>query len=226
MISILCIYTLSLRGLEIIKIDFGDPSIVSAALMLIVSFFVYGAMIRTQLPLTEFGLTTTDWKKSMFEGIIVALILFVAMLLIKLFAITYVSKFSSLPLFEFDTGLNRSFQIIAPKQVFILVIYIVFSPVQEFLVRGGLQGSLYCFLSGTQRRKNWVAIIVSNLIFVTFHSHISILFALMALIPGIAWGWLYSRHKTLIGVVVSHLLLGILGIFILGITNLVGTTGT
>jgi membrane protease YdiL (CAAX protease family) len=30
----------------------------------------------------------------------------------------------------------------------------------------------------------------------------------MAFLPGLFWGWLYSRHRTLIGVTISHILIG------------------
>jgi len=221
MFIILCIYTLSLRGLAIVETGFGDPTIVSSTMLFIVSFFVYHVMIKTHLPLSEFGISTINWRRSVVEGVVFALLLFCTMLVIKLTLITYVSKFQHISLFDFNTGIDNTFHVVSWKKTFIMLAYILFSPIQEFLVRGGLQGSLYCFLTGTKQKRIWVSIIVSNLIFITFHSHISVLFGLTALIPGIVWGWLYSRHKTLIGVSISHILVGISVIFLLGFTELI-----
>lgn len=39
-------------------------------------------------------------------------------------------------------------------------------------------------------------------------------FAFMVFPFGLFWGWLYDRHPTLIGVVASHLLIGIFGVFV------------
>lgn len=222
MFVILCIYTISLHGLQIVEGNFGDPAIVSTSMLFIVSFFVYRAMMKTQLPLNEFGISTTDWKKATVEGILCAVVLFILMLIIKFALIKTLPQFSHLPLFEFNTGLNKHLEITSWKAFFIMLVYIVFAPVQEFLVRGGLQSSLFSFLTGSLNQKIWISIIVSNLIFVAFHSHISFLFSLTALIPGIVWGLLYSRHKTLIGVSISHILVGVLVVFMLGITSLVG----
>lgn len=222
MIIILCVYTISLRGLEILKVDFGDPTVVSTSMLFIVSFFVYNAMMRTKLPLSEFGLSTVGWKRSVFEGVLFSVVLFLLMFLMKFTLIQILPQFKGLPVFEFNTGMDKNLHIISWKEFFIMIVYIIFAPVQEFLVRGGLQGSLYSFLMGTLNRRIWISIIVSNLIFVTFHTHISFLFSLSALLPGIGWGWLYSRHRTLIGVSISHVLVGISVVFILGITDIVG----
>lgn len=222
MFIILCVYTISLKGLQILEGSFGDPTIVSTSMLFIVSFFVFRAMMKTHLPLAEFGFSTCNWKQSTIEGILFAGILFLLMLIIKFTLIHTLPQFSNLPLFEYNTGLNKYLQIISLKEFSIMGVYIIFAPVQEFLVRGGLQSSLFSFLTGPLSQRIWLSIIVSNLIFVTFHSHISFLFSLTALIPGIVWGWLYSRHKTLIGVSISHILVGISVVFLLGITTLLG----
>ena len=40
-------------------------------------------------------------------------------------------------------------------------------------------------------------------------------------LPGLFWGWLYARHGTLIGVSVSHILLGLWTVFVVGIEGVV-----
>jgi membrane protease YdiL (CAAX protease family) len=96
-----------------------------------------------------------------------------------------------------------------------LGIYVVLAAVQEFLVRGVLQGSLQEFLTG--RHVIWKSILISNLLFSTLHLHLSVSFALMAFLPGLFWGWLYSRHRTLIGVTISHILIGAWIFYFLGV---------
>jgi hypothetical protein len=95
-----------------------------------------------------------------------------------------------------------------------LGIYVLLSPVQEFVARGVLQGSLQEFLTG--RNGVLKAILISNLIFSTFHLFVSPYFAVAAFLSGIFWGWLYSRHRTLIGVSVSHILVGAWTLYFLG----------
>jgi len=85
--------------------------------------------------------------------------------------------------------------------------YSVFAPVQEFIARGCFQSSFQNFLVG--KYKTLTAIVISNLMFSMTHLHISISFALLAFIPGLFWGWQYARHKTLIGISISHIVIGL-----------------
>jgi membrane protease YdiL (CAAX protease family) len=61
------------------------------------------------------------------------------------------------------------------------------------------------------------AIVVCALLFGISHLHISYLFALAALVPGLFWGWLFSRRPNLVGVWLSHVCVGTYVFFILGI---------
>lgn len=222
MIVILCLYTLSLRGLEILEVDLGDSTFVSTSLLIVLSFLVYRTMINTELPLSDFGITTANWKPALLEGIIFAILMFLIILLAKLFLITYIPKFQNLPLFDYEIGVDRFLRVDSWKQLGIVIVYCLFAPVQEFWIRGGLQGSLNRFLTYTSKKRLWMSIILSNLIFVTFHAHFSVVFGVVTFFPGIVWGWLYSRHQTLIGVSVSHMLVGFLVIFVLGVTTIIG----
>ena len=95
------------------------------------------------------------------------------------------------------------------------VLYTFHAPFQEFVVRGCLQGSLQEFLRGTYRQS--VAVVGSNLIFAAFHLYLSLGFAVLTFVPGLLWGWLYRRHGTLVGVALSHVLVGLWAVFVVGI---------
>jgi len=101
-------------------------------------------------------------------------------------------------------------------QLGIYVLIVV--PLQEFIVRGCIQGGLQEFLTG-RHRVLW-AIITSNLFFSVTHSYLSSQFALLTLLPGLFWGWLYYRERTLIGPMLSHALIGVAGIDVVGILDL------
>ena len=42
------------------------------------------------------------------------------------------------------------------------------------------------------------------------------LFGLGQFVPGLFWGWLYQRERSFISLAVSHALLGVWGLFVLG----------
>jgi membrane protease YdiL (CAAX protease family) len=70
------------------------------------------------------------------------------------------------------------------------------------------------FLLGPYRR--FLAILVANLVFSMTHVHLSTFFALLVFVPGLVWGWLYSRHRTLLGISVSHIVVGLVAFSIVG----------
>jgi membrane protease YdiL (CAAX protease family) len=94
-------------------------------------------------------------------------------------------------------------------------LYLVSAFFQEFIIRGVFQSSLERFLVGKYRV--YLAIIISNVMFMGYHQPLSWVFPLLVVIPGLFWGWLYFRHRTLIGVCISHLILGVWAFFIVGI---------
>jgi hypothetical protein len=92
-------------------------------------------------------------------------------------------------------------------------LYIALTPLQEFLARGALQAPLEQVFTG--RYRSLQANIVANLLFSVFHEHLGLAFSLMVLVPGLFWGWLFSRQKTLVGVSISHAILGTYGLYFL-----------
>lgn len=221
-IIILCLYTLSLRGLRSLEHMIGNTSYISVAIIVVTALAIYDTMLKTGISMVDFGLTTRNWKRATIECLLVTFPLLIYIGFLKYLFITFDARYSNLPLIEISTGFDRNFHVISWEQIIIMIVYVFFAPIQEFIIRGGLQGSLYWFLSGSKRMRNWTAIILSNLIFITFHSHVSLAFALATFVPGLVWGWLYSRHRTLIGVSISHILLGLFVIFFMGVNEIAG----
>ena len=59
-----------------------------------------------------------------------------------------------------------------------------------------------------------VAVLVSNLLFSAMHLFMSLEIALLVFIPGVYFGWLYSRTHNLLGVWIAHALVGTIGLSI------------
>lgn len=89
------------------------------------------------------------------------------------------------------------------------LVYALLVPVQEFLARGVLQGALYKLLVGSRVRRHCTAILVSNALFAVTHLHLSIRYGFAAFLGGLLWGVLYARQGSLVGPVVSHVLIGV-----------------
>lgn len=101
-----------------------------------------------------------------------------------------------------------------------IIIYICFCVVQELLFRGVLQELLIRILKS--KYKILLAIIYSNIIFASFHvMEFGSDIAMSVFLLGCIWGWLYSRHTTLIGVILCHALVGVVALFFIGVADLV-----
>ena len=101
-----------------------------------------------------------------------------------------------------------------------MIAYALFTPAQEFITRGALQSSLQMFVGDETRGKLWSAILLSNLMFAAAHSHTSFGLAVAVLVSGLFWGWLYAKQRSLLGVSVSHFLIGVWALFIVGLRGL------
>lgn len=220
---VLCLYTLILKILETIGLKLVNTSPISILVLSIMVGVMYRIMLKTRLPMSNFGLTIMNWKVAIKESLLFSFIFLGIITLIKFIKIHYSPVHHNLPLFDWNVGVEN-FKITDLETFIFLILYGVFAPIQEFLVRGGLQGSLNEFLYGTKNMKLWTSIFVSNLLFITFHLHTSITFSALTFLPGLFWGWLYARHKTLVGVSISHVLVGIYVLFILGISKVLPGT--
>ena len=85
-----------------------------------------------------------------------------------------------------------------------------------------IAASLQRLLEGAEHPRTWLAIWLANLSFAMTHAHLALYFIPVVIIPGLFWGWLYARQRSLVGVSVSHVLVGVWGIFIVGGRHLFG----
>lgn len=106
--------------------------------------------------------------------------------------------------------------------LFAVVLYAIHSPLQEFVVRAGLQASFQHFRPVEPGRVNWTAIIASNLIFASAHCFLGPGFTFAVFGPGLFWGWMFAKQRSLVGVIVSHIALGLWALFALGVHAVVG----
>jgi CRP-like cAMP-binding protein len=221
-ISALAVYTMCLRSVDVIKpyVPGGSRSITVLVLVVMATVCLL-AIRKTPYPAKTYGLTIENWKRSAIDAIIWSLPALVAITIAKYLALTYVLHTPEVPLFDplkpfSKTGtFNIAFFLMA------LSVYVVTSPLQELVVRGSLQSCLERFLTGPPVKVMWISILTSNLIFAMAHSHLRLSFALAAFIPGLLWGWLYSRHGTLVAPCVSHVIIGVYTLFVIGTGGLI-----
>jgi len=155
---------------------------------------------KSGLSLSDYGVTTNHWKKSLMEGLAASGAVILGLFFIKLYMVHTSTVMEGMPVIALEE-LNTLFT----------YTFIVHAPFQEFIARGVLQSSAKRIMMG-KRRVVW-AIVSVSLIFSALHSVYSLPFALITLASSLLWGVLYERNPNLIGVSVCHILMGLAFIF-------------
>jgi CRP/FNR family cyclic AMP-dependent transcriptional regulator len=214
MVVLLCGYALLLSGLP--WLEQRLPASSSWISLPIIALFGLGSwsFIRNSgFPMSQFGLGTKHLFGSIAEAILLTPPFMAAVAGAKWLVMQLEPKWRALPLIQFPDVRAQ----LADRHVLqLLAVYGVSAIVQELIVRCALQSSLESYLVGRGRVVK--AILVSALMFSVNHLHISFLFAVLAFLPGIFWGVLFERRRNIVGVALSHFVVGGFVFFVLGIS--------
>ncbi|MDM0111458.1 cyclic nucleotide-binding domain-containing protein [Variovorax sp. J22R133] len=199
------LYTWVLGTAMKVKETFGHSEFVTVPAIFVCCAIMFAFVRVSGYPVRFFGLTTENAGHDVREAVLLTLPLMAGTVLLKLALLAWVPAMQGLPVFQmFSTpapGLPAS-----GFNPWLAAAYVVFAPFQELIYRGGVQGPLSHFLSG--RWRTWLAIVGANIIFSAAHLYVSPGLAVIAFVAGLFWGWLYARQSGLVGVSVSHVLLG------------------
>lgn len=207
----MCGYGFFLRGSIDAISGVGDSTPITVGILGFYLLTIYVMMRRSGYPLALYGLTLHNWRAHLLESLAWTAVFLTVVTGAKWLAIQFVAAWAGEPLFAFTAIRNHS----AGEGLGIAALYAVFAPSQEFIARGALQSLFQEFLAG--RFVTTRAIVLSTLMFMATHLHLSTAFAMLTLIPSVFWGVLYARQRGLLGVSVSHVLIGLWIVFVLGI---------
>ena len=215
---LLSMYMYALKFIDKIAVTTVSTTIITTPIIIVFGIAVLFNMKTSGYSMEFYGFSLKNWRRAVTEALIISVALILFIMLVKWILITNVARFSHLTMLHFTGGTSADGQFSLTLLIELIIAYLVFTPIQELICRSALQGPLQEFLIGPNR-VYW-AIIMSNILFSVTHLHISISMAFVVLLPGLLWGWLYSRYKTLVGVSLSHLIVGGVGFFVLDIKSL------
>ena len=219
LLALIFLYIYAIRFISVLKIPVLATPIISAPVLSIFAFSMYLLIKNSAYPVSLYGLTLKGASRSFWEGILFSIPVILFITFLRWVIIHTFPAFRQLDLFHFlplmqnkDPSFNWSlfFGMIS--------LYGFFVPIQEFIYRGVIQGSLQQFLLGKHRTLQ--AILISNLPYSMIHLHLSFSLTLSVYFFGLFWGWMYERHQSLVGCTVSHFFIGIYAFFILGIEDI------
>jgi len=153
---------------------------------------------KSRLPLKTFGLTFKGWKKSLVTSLIFTSAVFVLMVLYRM----HLNNTSGISLYE----------IFPVKELdWSLLVYAPVSLIQELLARGIIQTAMIIHL--VHRRKVLLSIFLVACIFGGSHLNYSFELAFASFLLSFGWGYMFHRNPTIVGVALSHFLIGNIAYF-------------
>ncbi len=155
-------------------------------------------------PLSFYGLTLKNWFKSSLTAALYSIPFLIFFIILKWILIHNMVILKGLPLFTSLDNLKAVWWLIA--------LYVFMVPVQEIVARGCLQSCFRNFFKGPSRVL--MAILISNLLFQMLHTTKEFWVAVVTLFEGFFWGYIFEKQKTIVGVSVSHAIMGTWGYFI------------
>lgn len=215
---LLCGYAILLSGLPALRaaVPGATTSVVSLPVIGLFGFASWRFLRKTGWPLSRFGLGAKGFVGSLFEALLLTPPVLAVLTGVKWLVIRAVPAYRGLEVLEHvDSFADVSARLADPQVVQLLAVYGASAVVQELIVRCALQASLEDFLVGSRRATT--AIFVSALMFSVNHLHMSFLFASLAFLPGVFWGWLFHRRRHIVGPTLSHFVVGAYVFFVLGV---------
>jgi CRP-like cAMP-binding protein len=213
-ILMLFVYISALGLLRQFAASAGSSTITTSVLLLAMAAGAAWIARASGFPAATFGFTMRRWPWAVADSLSWTLLFCTAITLAKAALLQWGPGYAHLRLFKpwvSPDGLGATLLAYA--------LYTVLTPVQEFIARGMLQGSLHKMLTG--RHVALRAILVANAIFSLSHQHLGLGYALAVFVPGLFWGWLYHRQRSLLGVSLSHVLIGLWGTGVLDLASVV-----
>ena len=221
-LSLLSFYTLLLSLLPQFMVALTVNFAISPFIIAMFAAVMGPVIAYSGFPPPFFGLQTANWKSALGFSVLVSLAFIAAGAVLKLILIHTTQTFASLSLFGVaDVRENMHEVMMSPLYWIAVGLYLLLTPLQEFVARSCLQAPLFAFLNGATFWRHVWSILVSNLVFAAAHSHISFTFALAAFVPGLFWGWIFARTNSLIAASASHFMIGGAGIFLFGIEEII-----
>jgi membrane protease YdiL (CAAX protease family) len=209
-VFLISLYVFMLRSsIEWIAHLRNSTYVTSGMLLFTLGILLYMLKLN-RYPVKYYGINTKNWRNAVPEAVVWSLGFIALATFAKWVWYVSVPGHEGKPLWglpEFEAGNLR-------QSLIYMSLYTLFAPIQEFFARGVIQGTLQKFLTG--RFVKLRAIAIATLLFSVTHVHLDLAFAFMVIIPSILWGIMYARQDSLLGVSLSHILIGLYITFVLG----------
>jgi CRP-like cAMP-binding protein len=220
--AMLATYQLAISALDLVPDSMRPPtSILSFVFVIWTVVPVVLSFQRSPFSRESYGLTTRGAGRITVQALVWTIPMLIVVVLFKLGFLWWAPSMAGQPLIDpTSVFAGRPFDI--EFYLFAITLYMIHAPLQELVARAGFQGALQNFIPTRPGKVNWQAIVISNLLFAAAHSFIGFWFCVAAFVPGLFWGWMFAKQRSLVGVTVSHVVVGLWAIFVVGMQDIIG----
>ena len=188
-----------------------ESTFISFGLLFAYAVWSFFYIRHSHLPMKAFGVSLSNLRPAMRLSVPVTAVFVLFLFLLKWLMITFWPHKFGDQLIDFymlkeDGWLYASV---------VLIVYSLHAILQEFIARSCIQGGLMEFIGG--KWSEWKSIILATLMFSSFHIMIDIKYGMLTIVPGLLWGYLFYRHRNLLAVSFSHIVIGIVALFVLNL---------
>jgi CRP-like cAMP-binding protein/membrane protease YdiL (CAAX protease family) len=221
MFTMIATYNLAISALAVLPVAIHPPMTVLSFILAIWTVIPVLMLFRNSpFPLESYGLTLRHGGRVVFQALLWTAPLLILVVVVKWIWIRSDPALAGQPLFDPTESVPAPFS--PGYYCFAIFLYSIHAPLQELVGRAGLQGTLQHLIPVAPGRVNWKAILISDLLFSAAHVFIGFWFCVAAFVPGMFWGWMFSRQRSLLGVIASHIVVGIWLLFVVGLEAFIG----
>jgi membrane protease YdiL (CAAX protease family) len=188
-----------------------ESTFISFGLLFAYAVWSFFYIRHSHLPMEAFGVTSSNLRPAMRLSIQVTAVFVLFLFLLKWLMITFWPHKFGDQLIDFYL-LKKDGWLYASV---VLIVYSLHAILQEFIARSCIQGGLMEFIGG--KWSEWKSIILATLMFSSFHIMIDIKYGMLTIVPGLLWGYLFYRQRNLLAVSFSHIVIGIVALFVLNL---------
>lgn len=185
----------------------------SSTVLLLLIIGPIGCMMIRKMPfaLKFYGLSFDNAKQILWQSFVATTFFLLFFLIGKWFFIVYYPGFSDVSLFEFPVF----YRLGGVLTSIVIVVYALFSIVQEVIIRALVQTPLHFFFKG--RFATTKAVLLTTFLFGSMHIHfINITVPFVVLIPGLFWSMMFAKQRSVLGTSLSHIMVGVIGAMVIG----------
>ncbi len=181
--------------------------------MQVVGLMVGGYLVRrSSFPLSAFGWEGSPWRRDTVEALVMTAPWVAGCVVLKWVGMQWWPDQAGERLFAIGEVIQWHGW---DGALAYLGLYTVMIGAQKWVIHGVVQSTIGRGVEGPGGR--WAAIGAASMLFAVLHLHVSPWFALLAWPIGVFWGWLYERQRHLVGVTVSHVAVGWVVFFVVGL---------